>query len=60
MIGDDVQDEYSYPLHMSGQVSTLPADDDAEDIIRRLHQAVEDVTGKPVEQPAKRRIGFLP
>lgn len=60
MIGDDVQDEYSYPLHMSGQASTLPSEDGADEIIKRLHQAVEDVTGKPVEQPPRRRIGFLP
>lgn len=51
-------DEYSYPLHSNGAASALPGNDENE-VIRQLHQAVKDVTGKDVEQPAKKRIGFL-
>lgn len=57
----DQQDlnEWSYPVHMVGMVTTLPPEPDCE-AIRRLHEVVEEVTGKPVEQPPKQRIGFLP
>lgn len=51
--------EYSYPLHVTGMASTLPAKPEDE-VIRQLHQAVKDVTGKDVEKPVKQRIGFLP
>jgi hypothetical protein len=54
-----LDDEYSYPLHTSGSVSTLPVEDEDE-AITQLHQAVFEVTGKRVEQPAKPRMGFLP
>jgi hypothetical protein len=54
-----LDDEYSYPLHMQGSVSTLPAPRE-DDVIERLHQAVKDVTGKEVEIPPKPRMGFLP
>jgi hypothetical protein len=54
-----LDDEYSYPLHTSGSVSTLPVEDENE-AIAQLHQAVFEVTGKRVEQPAKPRMGFLP
>jgi len=53
-----LDDEYSFPLYMQGHASTLPAVQD-DDVIQRLHQAVKDVTGKDVVQPAKQRIGFL-
>ena len=54
-----IDEEYSYPLHMLGHASLLPpaAEDEA---IQRLHEAVKEVTGKPVEPPQKPRIGFLP
>ena len=58
MIRND-SDEYSYPLHMTGQASTLPKEDQ-EDIVERLHNVVEEVTGKPVKRPAARSIGFMP
>lgn len=59
MIGDNLDGgEYSYCLHMTGQATTLPTEDE-DDTIKRLHQAVEDVTGKPVEKPPKRPIGFI-
>lgn len=54
-----LDDEYSYPLHISGSVSTLPTPEE-DDLIARLHQAVKDVTGKEVEVPVKPRMGFLP
>lgn len=54
-----LDDEYSYPLHTSGSVSTLPVEDEDE-AITQLHQAVFEVTGKRVEPPAKPRMGFLP
>lgn len=54
-----LEDGYSYPLHMLGSVSTLPATAE-DDVIARLHQAVKDVTGKDVEAPPKPRMGFLP
>jgi len=54
-----LDDEYSYPLHNSGSVSTLPVPQE-DDVIARLHQAVKDVTGKDVVQPEKPRMGFLP
>lgn len=54
-------DEYSFPLYMVGSAHALneqpPAEDDA---VRKLHEAVLEVTGQPVAPPAKPRIGFLP
>lgn len=52
-------DDYCYPLHLQGSVSTLPAPAQ-DDVIARLHQAVKDVTGKDVEIPQPRSIGFMP
>ena len=43
---------YSYPLHMLGSISTLPAEEQ-NDAVAKLHQVVREVTGKP-------RMGFLP
>lgn len=54
----DNGDEYSYTLHMSGMATTLPTDGDDE-TIAELHRAVKDVTGKEVEKPPKRGIGFV-
>lgn len=54
-----LDDECDYPLHLTGFVSTLPAEQE-DDTIKRLHQAVLDVTGKAVEAPVKPRMGFLP
>jgi hypothetical protein len=54
-----LDDEYSYPLHMTGQASALPPEQENE-AVRQLHAAVKEVTGKDVEQPQKPRIGFLP
>ena len=54
-----LDDEYSYPLHQTGFASTLPAEPE-DKAIADLHQAVFEVTGKRVEQPAKPRMGFLP
>jgi hypothetical protein len=54
-----LDDEYSYPLHTSGSVSTLPAEPE-DKTIADLHEAVFEVTGKRVELPVRPRIGFLP
>lgn len=51
------QDEYSYTLHMTGFASTLPVDS-ADDVVQRLRDVVEEVTGKPVEQAPKAPMGF--
>lgn len=52
------EESYSYPLHLSGSVSTLPAEEDPDEIIKRLHAVVREVTGKDVEQTEKPRMGF--
>lgn len=44
---------------MMGHVSVLPTEPE-NDAVRRLHEVVAEVTGKPVEPPVKPRIGFLP
>jgi hypothetical protein len=59
VIGDTLDDEYSYVLHQMGTASTLGAEPEDE-TIKALHAVVAEVTGKPVEPPAKPRIGFLP
>jgi hypothetical protein len=51
-------DEYSYPLHMGGAVSTLPYDP-PRDFGAELRAVVKEVTGKDVPEPEKPRIGFL-
>lgn len=56
-----LSDDHSYPLHFGGSISTLPQQEEEEDeVIAALHQAVKDVTGKEVERKEKPRIGFLP
>jgi len=54
-----LDDEYSYTLHMTGTASTLGPEAEDE-IVKRLHAVVEEVTGKPVDKPIKRSIGFMP
>lgn len=56
--GDDF-DEWSYPLHMMGYASTLPAEEDAHDPVVDLHNVVEEITGRAVAKPEPRRIGFI-
>ena len=53
-------DEYSYPLHISGSATTLSIGDEGNEAVRLLRECVKEVTGKDVEDPPKRRIGFLP
>ncbi|MEY2875251.1 MAG: hypothetical protein RLZZ373_2622 [Pseudomonadota bacterium] len=55
----EVDGEYSYSVHMTGQATTLPSEPE-DDVIERLHAVVEEVTGKPVAKRPKPRIGFLP
>lgn len=51
-------DGYDAPSGGSGMATTLPVEHD-DDKVARLHAVVEEVTGKPVIVPEKRRIGFL-
>lgn len=53
------QDDYSYPLHLQGSASTLPAPVE-DDVIARLHAVVKEVTGKDVARTEKPKMGFLP
>ena len=54
-----LDDEYSYPLHTSGSISTLPVAPENE-AVQRLHEIVKEVTGRDVEASVKPRMGFLP
>lgn len=48
-------------LGMSGSAHAVSSETEAqEEAIRLLHEAVKEVTGKPVEPAPKARIGFLP
>lgn len=48
-------------LGMSGSAHAVSSEaDQQEEAIRLLHEAVKEVTGRPVEPAAKSRIGFLP
>jgi len=51
-------DGYEPPSGGSGYASTLPVDP-ASDVLDRLHAAVEEVTGSPVQKPERQRMGFL-
>lgn len=56
-----LDDEWTYPLHLTGSAHSVSSERDDEcEAVRRLREIVEEVTGKPVEQPQKPRIGFLP
>lgn len=50
-------DEYSYSLHMAG-TGTCGQEEEQDEAVRLLHEAVAEVTGKPVEKQ-RRRIGFV-
>lgn len=54
-----LNDDWSYPLHMTGAASTLPPEA-PDDAVARLHAVVKEITGKAVEVPPKPRMGFLP
>ena len=54
-----LDDEYTYPMHMTGQATTLPVGQE-DDVIKRLHEIVKEVTGIEIHRPEKPRIGFLP
>lgn len=48
-------------LGISGSAHAVSSEGTPEDeAIRLLHEAVKEVTGKPVDAPQKARIGFLP
>ena len=54
-----LDDDYSYAVHQTGSVSTLPAEPENE-TVAQLHQVVFEITGKRVEPPVKPGMGFLP
>lgn len=54
----DDGDMISRSLGGSGMATTLPVDEES-DIIKRLHDVIAEITGKPVIQPEKARIGFI-
>lgn len=54
-----LDDEWNYPLHLTGHISTLPPEPE-DDLVRQLHDVVREITGKPVDVPQRARIGFLP
>ena len=48
-------------LGVSGSAHAVSSEAEQQDeAIRLLHEAVKEVTGKPVEPAPKARIGFLP
>lgn len=54
------EDEWYYATPwMMGYASCLPAEQ-GDDTVRQLREVVAEVTGRPVEQPTKPRMGFLP
>lgn len=55
-----LDEEYSYPLHLTGGIGTLTVTEVHSDVVAQLHAIVKEVTGKEVEQPVKPRMGFLP
>jgi len=56
-----LDDEYSYPIHMTGAAHAVSGETDEEcEAVRLLREVVAEVTGKPVQQQPKPRIGFLP
>lgn len=57
MIAFDFEDEYSYTVHQTGYCSTLP-EEEPDYIKQALEKSVEEITGKPVEQPVKLKMGF--
>lgn len=57
MIAFDFEDQFSYTFHTSGYVSTLPLED-GDWVKQALEKSVEEITGIPVEQPVKIKMGF--
>lgn len=58
-IGDDVDDDVSYPMHGTGTATTLPIDAE-NDPAQRVREIAREVTGRDIPEPVKPRIGFLP
>lgn len=52
-----MDDEYSYPLHMSG-CATASYEDKPEDIVKQLYAVVREVTGYSPPEPVKIKMGF--
>ena len=49
---------YEAPGGGMGTATTLPVEE-KRDLVAELHAVVEEVTGKPVDAPARLRMGFL-
>lgn len=54
---DEYQPSYIQSL---GAAHAVSADQPPADVAEQLRRVVEEVTGKPVEAPARPRMGFLP
>ena len=54
----DFWDGYDYGSVIGqGQTSTLPVEN-SRDLVAELHEAVEEVTRKPIDKPASVPMGF--
>jgi hypothetical protein len=58
-VGDDIDQEASYPMHTNGTASTLPVDEPA-DPAARLREALREIGVDIPPEAARQRIGFLP
>ena len=54
-----LDDEYSYPLHQTGSISTLPIDP-PDDTLDRFYAVIKEITGVDMPRVEKPRMGFLP
>lgn len=60
IIVTEFDEYYAGSMSNMGAAHSVSSDPDPEDeAVRLLHEAVKEVTGKPVDEPAKPRMGFL-
>lgn len=53
-------DDYYEPTPWGfGSAHSISSDAPESDVIADLHKVVEEVTGKPVQKPEPRRMGFV-
>lgn len=52
-----MDDIYELPPWGFGSAHSISCDTDEKTVIERLHEAIEEITGAPVERPS-RKIGF--
>lgn len=61
MIVIDIEEYWGGAIQLAGAAHAVSSDPEpADEAVRLLHEAVREVTGKPVEPPPRQRIGFLP